>query len=1327
MSLNGLDDPKLKEAYETAIAEAGRWFLLKYASRDEVELLGSGSGGVVELRHAVEGYQEASPLYGFLRYRRRNVLIKYLPEGCSRLIQARVAVHFNAVCEQFSPYDTQFDISTAEDIKDSKLSAACSLHAATGSNSSTASSQHRKHLMEIAEEEEDEQPTSKRQSLIRDEKNINVTAAETAEADRPKTASGPEPVTLNAELATSPEHSKFSAENTSDVPQFVGALNEAAPAGSSRRMSSQSGRSDVTPYSTGSYAFMKPRVKLAARPSLEKGGIKPQTAGNFRPVASIPAGYKLFGKGSSSASSIRKTRKDSVSSQASGISEMSFAATLPIPEEERFAGGRPATSSGVSTKSTGTTKSTMTPEKARLKKAMLLREKKRKGLVNQTAAPVTNAPSDVQDEASEGKPPEAEATKVPLEPTNDGDGEKNNDRNLSELTVNSTPENNVPCVKIDSAIDIETSPASTKISGAIGDGEDADRSTKASSVSESTEQAEQDQEMEDEAASAAAATVAAADVTPKEIQLDQPEQGAEEATPEQNTPKIDEPAKNTDESINENMAAEEPIMEPAAGVEDAKAMDAAPEESKDEEENDVQYLPATTYIRQSRIYPQPGIPMHIEPLAGETSNAIQPEPLLEATPESPRPEAESDSESKLPATVEVEEMEGILPSTDETDGGDTPKDTTTHVMQIPKSKFSSPDSQSAAVAEDDVSPIPVEVDSLGVTGAPADEFVSASDAGQGPAQKRRAFVEPIRTDLSVGNSTSSTSSSGVGQRGQGVQGPAQGAVQGVVQGAGEQDEQGEQRSRPTSLVQTETNFSDDESLLEELQSATVLEARPMLVAKTPLTPVFPTSIMGGSSSPPSTAYGNGQGGGNGGSQTAPGPGAAGFSKPQMIRTASNPVRGNLVAPPTDVSQSSARSVSQGGAVYLHQVTQQAANGALAKKSNNMGSSIAQRIKALETLSADSAGSSPSNSRPSSTFFSVKKGREPSRSPSVADRTTSLTRTSPSAAASREHSPDANVTTRDRSGSMASRLSMFEPVASPPSSSHAPRGRPESISVTAKIVRDDDAENTDLRESPLVVDHHPYADGDNSNAVEPLQERRGSQASLSRHGSNSPSHPPSTLQNSSFHRLSISSRRSLSKDRETIVSPVDVDDDGDKPSRAERLMRRLSSFSNTSRGKGSAGISPTVKEEAPQPVASKPAPATLPRAAPTGRPTPQQRPATTAGEPSITSQMGDVNVQFPDTLLWKRRNMSLDSQGFLILAMVQSSLARAPGGIRRFHMSEFRQPYIPDVEVQELPNSVCLDLVEGGAVQVACEDRPGQTRILQGLREAHAAHETKFGM
>lgn len=65
-------------------------FVLKYASRDEIEILDSGSGGITEIRSAISRYEEPSPLYGFLRYRRRSVIIKYIPEDCSRLIQGMI-------------------------------------------------------------------------------------------------------------------------------------------------------------------------------------------------------------------------------------------------------------------------------------------------------------------------------------------------------------------------------------------------------------------------------------------------------------------------------------------------------------------------------------------------------------------------------------------------------------------------------------------------------------------------------------------------------------------------------------------------------------------------------------------------------------------------------------------------------------------------------------------------------------------------------------------------------------------------------------------------------------------------------------------------------------------------------------------------------------------------------------------------------------------------------------------------------------------------------------------------------------------------------------
>ncbi len=85
-------------------------------------------------------------------------------------------------------------------------------------------------------------------------------------------------------------------------------------------------------------------------------------------------------------------------------------------------------------------------------------------------------------------------------------------------------------------------------------------------------------------------------------------------------------------------------------------------------------------------------------------------------------------------------------------------------------------------------------------------------------------------------------------------------------------------------------------------------------------------------------------------------------------------------------------------------------------------------------------------------------------------------------------------------------------------------------------------------------------------------------------------------------------------------------------------------------------------------------------------------------------------------------MCLVSQGFLILSAVQGVTAtttaaavagkeKQAGAIKRFHLSDFRQPYVPEMEVQELPNSVCLDFVDGSGLQIACEDRAGQLNVL----------------
>lgn len=68
------------------------------------------------MRNSIASYDETSPLYGFLKYRRRNVIIKYMPEGCSRLIQGLshcLVVHLvvaMSICLRWYPQLPSFDI-----------------------------------------------------------------------------------------------------------------------------------------------------------------------------------------------------------------------------------------------------------------------------------------------------------------------------------------------------------------------------------------------------------------------------------------------------------------------------------------------------------------------------------------------------------------------------------------------------------------------------------------------------------------------------------------------------------------------------------------------------------------------------------------------------------------------------------------------------------------------------------------------------------------------------------------------------------------------------------------------------------------------------------------------------------------------------------------------------------------------------------------------------------------------------------------------------------------------------------------------------------------
>ncbi|KAI0874345.1 hypothetical protein GGS24DRAFT_459685 [Hypoxylon argillaceum] len=1288
MSLNGLDDVKVKEAHDAANSEPGGWFLLKYLSRDEIDILDTGNGGITDIRSAIARYEEPSPLYGFLRYRRRSVIIKYIPEDCSRLLQARAAVHFNAICDQFT-HNTTFEISDAKDLKDSKLSAACSLHAASGSSSSSSSSLRRRRLNEIAEEGEEEERERKRQSVVNEE----ARPASSVYSDSPASPSPEPPVVLDRQQITNPSETNFAS--TKNIPDFAGANVPASPTKSDfgRRLSSQSARHEV--YSSSSY-YQGRKVKLGPRPSIDAHK-RPSTAENFRPVATLPTGFKFF-KGSK-----KDKAKEGSQNERAGYSLPATAPTpglLPQSMDDQLP-PRPATSSGASIKSTTpsmapTREGKLTPEKARLMKAMRLREKKLQDAKSELSS-TTKYKSSV-DSVADPVPNTEPETFLSVQPDYSTSTLIATFAAGSPTSATTRPESHSRDIALESH---PSSPAASS-STCIGD------STKASSLSDLTDETIQpDKESAQDTDEVREGVAETPDIM-KGTDLQRSALGmqrnsmtnlvdtAQSETIGANAPSnkfaknFEEfaqiPGSNTNNSqqtggkIRKSIEPNDFALDAnfITTLHDGKSLDEAQtyELSADLRESD-KITPDTTVLPE--VHNQPGIGFDDKHSASNFKGQLG-IPQSKFAPG----EAKSPTSPISPTTPNLKSRFSRKPITASV--GPTLPAVNEPVRTLLAAKYEPPKPD-----------VPLK------TGP---EILLASPP---KPPKQKAIVDPICTDLQA----------------KGVSQP--------------------DLSDPL----------DDDALMDELQTATVQEAKPMLVSKSPITPVFPNA-----SSPPR-------------------------KDGRLPRAASNPMRASLLMP-VDLSQANApRSVS-GGAVFLNSLSRNPSNASIQSKKGNVGSSISQRIKALEALSGNPNEDRPRPTTPSSTFFTVRKQatRDPSKSPSVVERANTMTHNSPTPEGSREPTPEAPNSMRERSGSVASRLTMFE-------GQNAPRGRPDSIQVTARIIRGatspftnltnaskkvGDAAPAEFRQSTLLVDVHraqsakPQALSDRPPLVErpktsvsevqvhqlsaseiaDKQARRRSSLSLMKNFikehtplSNkstdilgaispratplkSPSQPPSSHQGSSsfVRRLSTSSRRSsfnhegdnasisgATRSSSRVSDNGSTEDDmslSDKKSknRTSRFMRRLSNSFGGARKSGSASISPTVTEEDADQLEKAPIPA-------------QQQVAS----PTIVAFMGDVNVQFPDNLLWKRRSMCLDAQGMLFLSAIQGGTKKGKDsvGTKRFHMGDFRKPYIPDVEIQELPNSVLLDFLEGSSLQIACGDRVEQQNILRTLQEAHQTH------
>jgi hypothetical protein len=1176
--------------------------------------------------------------------------------------------------------------------------------------------------MEIAEDAE-EDSRGKRQSTVPEERPPTAKAPSVSGTQAAQVSSPPPPPPTGVPISSTYSSMVVEAELLASPARETrgSAILSRSPVINEPRKSSQSTRPDL--YSSSSYGSNgKPKVKLGPRPSLDVGRPHTSSASSFyRPVSTLPAGLKLFSRGSKKGKdrpkSTFQTEPPSMTLSPPPIPHS--LGTSQTPARPHTSGGRPSTSSNTPSKPlmsptiSAPKTPLITPEKARLMRALELRKKQ----MSATPSKELNLPSEglsspsvESHRSSSGAPKDVHNTLAMLDDMTKGD-----DSGIA-FDASST-------MKTDESD--ATRPDSYPVSP-VGPSERAE-STRASSISESTDETIQEanhvkRSPANEPSSDKIAPEDAPEAAPATF-LSHNSKNDITTTTENKDPVLESPVQELPQL---QPVTYNPVqMSPRAAEAQHPAIEEVPVvEEKAEDEGllkDVEAVSVSQRIEATNITaPEPEIsvllPKQLSPPVVEKAEAIL---SLEVVPEPTSPK----KEWKVPRSkfsvqdLKAEQKVPEIPT-----------------EQIPRSKFSVQDLKAEATVPELTKEPLLSTNNANATLAPKSPVGSTfsddtkrslteddrENSDISKRKKRRGLIEPIRTDIEM------TDRSG---------------------------------------ANSDANLSSDDEFMNELQSAVFQDAKPISVSKSPISPVFP--------SPSKQRKGpNGE----------PNRFARAFSSPVKKEKSDSP----LLEPPVPVQPEQkvpSRSVSA-SAAYLNRISQQQAK-PMAKKAN-LGSGISQRIKALEKLSSLGPGTTPAPGTTgpppgtSPAFFSVRKGsvRGASRSPSIAERADSLTRNTPSPSISRDSSPE-TFKVRERSGSIQDRLSAF--TSSPVPTSLPPRSRPESISVTARIIRDpaqpfpakseagknpSEYAPLDLKQSPLVIDHQkavvePPPEKETIQQRRLSKERRLSNASRTTNSTakerrssitiikdlindtrtsfserrksinlevapvtsppiRSPSRPPSVHVSPSNHRpMSISSRISTSSSRDNIsnaVSPPPTagsassngeDKPDKKSSRATRMLRRMSSSLSSSRKNIAHAMSPTVREET-EPV--------------------NDARSLTSSHPSnssITSSsinIGDVNVQFPDTLLWKRRSMLLDSQGYLILSPALTAHSngkdRSNGGAtRRFHLSEFRTPAIPDVEMQELPNSVVLDFVEGGGLQIACEDRAGQGRVLKGISQS----------
>ncbi|MCJ1284014.1 hypothetical protein MMC26_003345 [Xylographa opegraphella] len=1108
MSLNGLDAPKVTEAYAAAVKESGGWFLLKYVTRDEIDLLRAGTGGVLELRHAVTEYEEKSPLYGLLHHGREQVLLKYLPEGTSRLLQARLAVHLQAIVEKF-PHHTLLSFANPTELNETTLSSSRSQVKISSSVKSSDSSLRTRRLAEIAEEtaEAPDRDSNTDQSTV---KAKSQDAADTSSAhnnefsrDLDYAGRGPNSRQL-PELSTEhrrPRKSSASSRNLDkslpappvDAIQGVHLTSQPIPDNAwdgrpdfDRRQSSQSARPSAQDlYEEYLYA---PKIKLAPRPSLDSS--RAQSSGSItrpygpRPVSTLPAGIHLPS---------RQAVSGRTQSQRA-FTKPRFLDNAPMPRPLPTMPRRPATAVERPTSKAGSIGSvstfayisepkatTTTPEKQRLMKALQLRKKQ---MEQKNTDKVLPEP-----------PTKTSANNHTLELAGHED-------NLGELATipRSEEEIHIFRVGVDDLrdvmnIDSVALPVSVPESS-LGS------STKASSLADAEDQR------------TSKMLLSSSDVANRTI--DNSNEGGE---------KVDE---NTEDVI--TLKAENTTEVQSQGT-----------------EADHEVAKLTNELSCS----------------GEHLATV---PLVTSVPSFP---AESLLPNEVPLPLANEAELNFLES--------SPAST----IHAPVKAETSPQhdnsgSPALTISEDQACKAEVEHDETKTRPSTAD---SIDFSNMQRRAKRRGLVDPLK----------------------------------IISSAEQSDE----------------NFLSDDSFMDELQRATVQQAKPISVSRSPVTPVFPmspksagtgrsydtlnltrtTSNSIDSGTPQKKIFLNS------GNNSSMADQSSEFLSP--TRAVSNPLDNELAYIQRQLSPTSSKSVKR-RSISLSPTSRDPSDHttAILPKKSGVSSLISQRIKALEK---SSTSGSQAASSPVVTPDLVTKHKGSFSTPGTV-LSPSDVMTDGNKWRARKHvaypTPSPSPHTNPVSRKFGLKPSGSETAQA--------KSQPESVSVTATIVRDaqnqkpeiplDPSEpaNTNLHQSPLVVQEH---------ATRPTKaSRKSTKSKPGSDHSDASAEPAGKRENlSSTRRDSTTSRQSNSSRKDSVdlprsqsqtsVETVDEMKAEKKESRKTRLFKRMSAISSSSRRSIAQALGPSMKEE---PIVER------------------QEPEATPLPMSV--DFGDLNIQFPDTLV-----------------------------------------------------------------------------------------------